>query len=385
MKKFFLVLMLAGAAMPIFAQEETTPQKKFSVATNSFLSNWFIQLGADWNAWYSDQEHGLSLSHSPLKDFRSNPGASFAIGKWFTPGIGLRTKVQGIWGKTVANGNPLNPSAAGSNRYWIAQEQVLFNLSNLVKGYNENRVWNLIPFFGVGVGRSMTHNQYATGFSLGLQSSWKVAKKIDVYLEGGWNSYERDLDGVSATHTKHHGWDSHDNNIYAEVGLTFKLGKSTWERVPDMDVINAQHQADLDALNAQLKDYQDENERLRAEAEGKAEAPVVEQVAAGTPISVFFDLDKTTIASKKDLVNVEALAQYAKEKNCTLLVTGYADSATGNAEHNQKLSERRAAVLADELVRLGVSRDKITTVGKGGVGLLSPTPYNRRATVEITQ
>jgi hypothetical protein len=43
----------------------------------------------------------MNLATSPFKDFRSNAGAAVAIGKWFTPGLGLRTKVQGIWGKRV--------------------------------------------------------------------------------------------------------------------------------------------------------------------------------------------------------------------------------------------------------------------------------------------
>ena len=85
--------------MGSFAQE-ADPTLKHSVATNSFWSNWFIQVGVDWNAWYSGQEHGLGLDRSPFKKFRSNPGASIAIGKWFTPGIGLRTKVQML--KTTA-------------------------------------------------------------------------------------------------------------------------------------------------------------------------------------------------------------------------------------------------------------------------------------------
>ena len=99
MKKLLVVLALAGVSMTTFAQDDALTEK-YSVATNSFWSNWFIQIGADWNAWYSDQEHGRNEASSPLKRFRANPGASFAIGKWFTPGIGLRTKVQGIWGKT---------------------------------------------------------------------------------------------------------------------------------------------------------------------------------------------------------------------------------------------------------------------------------------------
>lgn len=103
-----------------------------------------------------------------------------------------------------------------------------------------------------------------------------------------------------------------------------------------------------------------------------------------TPISVFFNIDKTNIASKKDLVNVQALAKYAIDNNNNLLVTGYADSATGSAKHNQWLSEQRAKTVAGELVKMGVSSDKITEVGKGGVDTLSPISFNRRATVQVT-
>ena len=100
MKKLLIVLAFASVSLCTFAQD-ADPTLKHSVATNSFWSNWFIQVGGEWNAWYSGQEHGSGLSHSPLKGFRSNPGVAVAVGKWFTPGIGLRTKVQGIWGKQV--------------------------------------------------------------------------------------------------------------------------------------------------------------------------------------------------------------------------------------------------------------------------------------------
>ena len=55
-----------------------------------------------------------------------------------------------------------------------------------------------------------------------------------------------------------------------------------------------------------------------------------------TPVSVFFNIGKSKVASKKDLVNVQALAQYAKDNNAKLVVNGYADSATGSAAVNQK-------------------------------------------------
>ncbi|MCR5077855.1 MAG: OmpA family protein [Prevotella sp.] len=387
MKKLLMVLAFAGASVAGFAQDNALTEK-YSVATNSFWSNWFVQVGADWNAYYSNQEHGRGASTSPLKGFRSNPGASLAIGKWFTPGLGLRTKVQGIWGKRVgATSDPASRLDNG-NKYWLAQEQVMFNLSNLFCGYNENRVWNVIPFAGAGVGRSMTADRYAMGLSVGLQSSWKLSKLLNVYLEAGWNRFEGDIDGFGGADLNERGWDSHDNNLYAEVGLNFNLGKATWNKVPDVDALNAQHQSALDALNAKLRDAEAENARLRdALANQKPVETPSESVKqlVNTPVSVFFNINKSTIASQKDLVNVQALAKYAKDNNNNLLVTGYADSATGSAAYNQKLSEKRAAAVANELVKMGVEDNKISCVGKGGVETLSPISFNRRATVQVAE
>ena len=380
MRKLLIVLAFAGISMSTMAQD-ADPVQKYSVATNSFWSNWFIQVGADWNAWYSSEEHGLNLNRSPFKKFRSNPGVSVALGKWFTPGIGLRTKLQGIWGKTVTDAN----NYGNHNSYWVLNEHVLFNVSNMLCGYNPNRVWNFSPFIGGGIGRTMTHNLYATDLSAGILNEFRVSKKVAINFELGWNRLESDIDGIEKTNA-HRGWDSHDNNLYAEVGLTFNLGKATWEKTPDVDAIKALSQSQIDALNAQLNDANAENARLKEMLANQkpAEDRTVKEFVT-TPISVFFNLDKSVIASQKDLVNVRALAQYAKENNSNLLVTGYADSATGTPKHNQGLSERRANTLADELVKMGISRDNIKTVGKGGVDDLSPISFNRRATVQVTE
>ncbi|MBO5539157.1 MAG: OmpA family protein [Prevotella sp.] len=380
MKKLLIVLAFAGLSMTSMAQDD--PTLKYSVATNSFWSNWFIQVGADWNAYYSSQEHGAGNAKSPLKSFRSNPGASVAIGKWFTPGLGLRTKVQGIWGQAVYDKDH-NPA----NRYWIANEQALFNLSNMLYGYNPNRVWNFIPFVGAGVGRSMTNNIYAMNLSCGILNTFRLSKKMAVNVELGWNRSENDLDGDARHIEPANSWEDKDNNLYAEIGLTFNLGKATWDKVPDVDAIKALSQSQIDALNAQLTDANNEITRLNNMLRNqkpveKPQAQVVKEFVAA-PVSVFFNINKSKIASRKDLVNLESMAKFAKENNAGLLVTGYADSKTGSAAYNQKLSESRAATVADQLVKFGVSRDKVETVGKGGVNDLSPVSYNRRAVVTV--
>lgn len=384
MKKLLFALALAGISGAAMAQDnaQVVPTKEYSVATNSFWSNWFIQVGGQWNAWYSNQEQFMKLGRNPFKDFRSNPGVSVAIGKWFTPGVGLRTKLSGIWGKRVDDGN----NEGNGNKYWTLNEQALFNLSNLICGYNPDRIWNLIPFAGAGIARSCTYNTYGMDLNVGILNTFRVSKKIAINLEVGYNRFEGDVDGNDLSIGKR-GWKSHDNNLYGEVGLTFNLGKGTWDKVPDVDALMAQNQAALDALNAKLADANAENERLRNMLANQKPVESNEAVKefVNTPISVFFNIDKSNIASRKDLVNVRALAKYAKDNNANVLVTGYADSATGTPSYNQSLSERRANTVAKELVKMGLERGKIQTVGKGGVKSLSPISYNRRATVQITE
>lgn len=377
MKKLFIVLAFVGVAMTSQAQEED-PTLKYSVATNSFWSNWFIQVGAQWTAFYTSAEHGQSLSKSPFKSFRTNPEAAIAIGKWFTPGIGLRTKVSGIWGKAYGT----------SFKYWNAQEQVLFNLSNMLCGYNPDRVYNFVPFAGAGIARNCSYNTYAMGLSVGILNQFYVSKKIAINFELGWNRLENDVFSANIANNGDRGWDSHDNLFYAEIGLTLNLGKSTWEKTPDVDAIKALSQAQIDALKAQLDDANAENARLKQMLANQPKPEkIVETVKeiVAAPVSVFFNIDRTEIANKNDLINVQELVKYAKENDCNLIVTGYADSATGKPGRNQWLSEKRAERVAGEIVNMGVDESKITKEAKGGVDILSPISLNRRAVVEIAQ
>ena len=391
MKKLFMVLAFAGVSVASMAQEDAV--NRYSVATNSFWSNWFIQVGANWNAFYTDEEHGvrgdLDLSNSPFEKERSSLGAAIAIGKWFTPGIGLRTKLQGIWGK-MPHQWQREQVEGRFVRYWTLSEDVLLNLSNMILGYNPNRVWNFIPFFGGGISRNMTDNFYAMHLRVGLLNEFRLSKRVALNLELGWNRSEEDFSGIWGGQLKNahngRGWEDKDNTLYGELGFTFNLGKATWDAVPDVDAIKRMYQAQIDALNSQLNDANAEIARLNNLIKNHKcpTCPDVHEFIT-TPVSVFFNLNRTEIASQKDLVNVRALAKYAVDNNSNLLVTGYADSATGSVDHNQWLSERRAETVAGELEGMGVSSSKITTRGLGGVDTLSPIEFNRRATVQITE
>ena len=387
MRKFLIGAALLGMSMTAFAQQ-ADPTMKYSVATNSFWSNWFIQVGGDYNIWYSNQEHGRRLDNGGDFDFLSKQrrsfGGSVAIGKWFTPGFGLRTKLQGF------NSKKIGAVGVTSQHFWSLNEQIMFNLSNLFMGYNPERVWNISPFIGGGMARNMSANRYVMQLSAGINSSWRLCRNLDLYAEAGWNRMEDNFDGneMAQLSNTHHGrgWEDKDNHLYAEIGLTFKLGKATWNKTPDVDAIKALSQSQIDALNSQLNDLNAENGKLRKELAEKPKTTVLTKSLkefVATPISVFFNIGKIDVALLKDLVNVRALAKYAIENNSHILVTGYADSSTGTPAINQRLSEQRANTIVEELVKMGVNRSNIRTAAGGGVKMLEYPDYDRRATVQI--
>ena len=83
MKKMLIALAMVSLSATAFAQGY--PTEKFSVATNSFWSNWFLTVHAlDANYEIAGADQGLYKA--PMW------GGAVSLGKWFTPGMGLRAK-----------------------------------------------------------------------------------------------------------------------------------------------------------------------------------------------------------------------------------------------------------------------------------------------------
>jgi outer membrane protein OmpA-like peptidoglycan-associated protein len=373
-----MVLAFASVSVAGMAQSDATT--KYSVATNSFWSNWFIQANVAGSSFFSDAEKWKS----PFKDYRTNLGASVAIGKWFTPGLGLRTKINGIWGRKIVS----QDKETNAMKYWQANEQVLFNLSNMFCGYSETRVWNFIPYFGVGLARNMSDNIYSYSVNLGILNTWRLSKHVALNLDLSFFGNEADFYANRPHGDNRPIFENKDRQLNAEIGLTFNLGKATFNKVPDVDAIKALSQAEIDALNARLRDANSEIDRLNNLIknhkcpEGGEKIVTVKEVVAA-PVSVFFNIGSAQIASKKDLVNLQSLVDVAKANDKTLVVTGSADSKTGSSNLNQRLSEKRAEAVKAELVKMGVSESNIEVRAKGGVSEMDPFSYDRRAVVEV--
>ncbi len=369
-----LLLAIAGLSLGAYAQEDTSaeiPTQKHKVITNGFWDNWFIDFGGDFISNYSGQEQGVSANPFSMK--RGNFGFDVSVGKWFSPVIGARLKFNGIHGRTV------NSDIEGANPLYYGvglHFQPMFNLHNLFAGYKP-RVWNTILYASAGWAHNCDTSNDSPVVGAGWLNTFNVTKRfhinLDIYTLVGDNT----LDGI--------GVGGSDFQVGWSVGCGFNIGKVGWDNAPDVDAIMAMNKAQLDALNASLADQQAENARLQKMIKDhkcpEATASVTEVVASKA--SVFFNINSSKVASKKDLVNVKELVDYAKANGKTIVVTGYADSKTGSAEYNKSLSERRAQTVAKEIAKMGLDESKVEVVAAGGVADLTPISYNRRAIVTI--
>lgn len=225
---------------------------KHGVITNTFWSNWFVQGAAMFSSFWGDQE-ASSLPNGMEYSFRNNWGMSLAIGKWFTPGVGLRLKLNGFWGRTVVSGT----RSDNFSNYYTLHAQALFNLSNMLYGYNEKRLYNCIPYAGMGFGKNTSYHSNGMGISMGLLNTFRIHKKISLNLDINYGMYEGKMDGQTA------GGGKYDRILNFEVGATYSIGKSTWQKSPDLNGMRIMQITETEALNAQIRDLQLENEELR--------------------------------------------------------------------------------------------------------------------------
>ena len=385
MKKLMIALAFAGLGT-VAANAQTTIEtpelSKYTVATNSFWSNWFIQVGVDasvqnpYRSKFADQFH----------DGRSY-GVNLAVGKYFTPGLALRLHAN--WDNGLIERKhsftfdiPEAPNYDAGG-YASVTGDVMFNLSNMLCGYSDTRTWNFVPFLSAGVIRNFNANTYSPVLGVGIENTWRFGKHFGIYLDAAYKMMRNDF--IPTVEGKFEDKPISHGILSAELGVMFYLGSATFAKAVTIDQYNALAAASEEALaklRADLDRERQINADLRAQLAKQPKAVAETKViSAGT--SVFFDINSTKINSKKDLVNLESVATVAKNTGSKILVTGSADSKTGSAAWNQQLSEGRAQAVADELVNLGVSRDKIETKAVGGINEVSPYTLNRRALVEL--
>lgn len=357
MKKGLLVVLLAATSVVLSAQENAA--KNFKVETNRFGANWFISGGVGAQVYVGD--------HDGKADFgkRIAPALDIAVGKWFTPGIGLRVAYNGLQAKGAtpfANG-PLVDGGQFSNGYykekWNVMNfhgDVMLNLTDMICGYKEDRLYSFIPYAGAGVVRGADFNEL--GLNAGLINRFRLSSALDLNVElrgllmkGAFgNSGPEGMAGVT-------------------VGVTYKFKKRGWDAVPTVPMVP---ESQLNEMRDRVNALKGENEALKrdlVEARNKKPEVIVKKEAGFIPrYVVVFNIGKSNI-SKREYMNIESMAKAIKATDKTFTVTGYADKGTGSAEYNMKLSKKRAEAVRDLMVNeFGVPASQLKVDYKGGVG-----------------
>ena len=378
-KKTMLAALALAASGTALAQEAQTVQNgdftetveystdKFKVETNRFWSNWFVSAGGGVNLYFGDHDKQVKFGK------RLAPAVDVAIGKWFTPGIGVRFAYSGLSVKgatqTGIHSTGEEVPGKGGYGYWLTKQKfnyfnfhldAMFNVSNLLFGYNPNRVYSLSPYVGLGVMKTNdTPKATEIAGHFGLLNSFRLCDALDLNLDIRGTLVSDAFDGEASGR-------GGEGMLSATVGLTYKFKKRGWDKAKT--VVRIDNRA-INALRQQLSDAEAENDRLkRALAEGNREK-AKEIVTKASANLVTFQIGKATL-SNEARANLGMMAEAIKsgDKSVVYTITGYADAGTGSKRINERLSKKRAEAVFNCLVKeFGVSESQLRVDHKGGV------------------
>lgn len=384
-----MLLALAGLTSAAWAQNSTSEvveyeiiqvQDKYQVITNPFWSNWFFSIGGGAEATFGDNDKAGSFGK------RISPTLNVSVGKWFTPGLGLRLQYSGLQargftydaGADYVKGTQLKDGYYKQRfDYMNLHGDVMFNLNALFGGYNQHRVYEIIPYVGAG----FTHNyskphREALSVNAGIINKFRISNAIDINLELSAMGVEDKFDGeVGGDH-------GYDGVLSATVGLTYRFPARGFRRpmpqlISQIELAAMQDKlAMMGAQNAQLK-----NALVQAENQPVAEVTETEVIVPDpdiAPRTVFFTIGSAEL-SPREIMNLSYLAEQMKQfPNATYTVNGYADSATGTPAFNKELSLKRAQAVKNALVKnYGIAADRLNIEAGGGVDKFGQPILNR--------
>lgn len=361
--KMAILLVVAAMTGSVNAQEKSCCADKHKVETNGFWSNWFISAGGGAQVYFGSYDSKTVLSK------RLAPSLDVSVGKWFTPGIGLRVQYSGLQAKGVGLGTYTYGDKTGDGLYrqkWnmgYLHGDILLNASNMLFGYNESRVYNLIPFVGFGGMRIWdSPKKCELAATVGIINRFRLSSALDLNLEAKGSMVNGNFDGEPGN--------CKEGLVAVTVGLTYKFSPASWNK-PCAKTTGIS-QDDMDRVREQLNGMLAENKQLKDELvaeRNRKPQTVVEKELVNAQRMIQFSFGKSSL-SKAARVNLKLLAEGIKKMPAdkVFTVTGYADNKTGSKKVNEKLSKARAEAVRKALVEeFGVRPEQIRVDYKGGV------------------
>jgi outer membrane protein OmpA-like peptidoglycan-associated protein len=394
MKKLFLMLAAGFMAASVNAQNT-------AITANKAGDNWYIGANAGVSTFLKQQggKDGFFKSLAPTFGVR--------VGKNLTTVFGLaldadmRFKSNEKWyagSKTFIE--DINVSLLGT-----------FNMSNLFAGYKgEPRPFEVIALYGFGWGHDFNHLPKTNAvtskvaldfaFNLGANKAWQlyIEPSLNYNLKTWLGGMDEAAIAAVIADINDPGFKYDVNRAFfsLKAGVNYKFGNSNGTH--NFAIAQLRDQAEIDGLNAKINELRADNnakdgqlsakdqqiadlKKKLADCEARPQtAAVVEKTENVLQPHVIFRQGKSTI-DPAQYASIEMVAKYMKNhKDAKVKVQGYA-SPEGKAEFNQKLSEKRAEVVKNALVKkYKIAADRITIEGLGATDKLSSeNDFNRVA------
>ncbi|MFD2966858.1 OmpA family protein [Sphingobacterium bambusae] len=361
---------------------------KHRVVTNKFADNWFIGAGVGTQFFYGDHNRQMNFGD------RLVPAFELHVGKWFTPGIGTRLAINGIKNKGVTqNGSHSLGTIYDASQGLYNQEfnylnlhgDVLFNFTNLFKGYKPDRFYEISPY--VGLGYMFTWDEPKSdevSANLGLFNKFRMTSALDLTLDLRGSLVNDRFDGEL-------GGRRDEGMLTAAVGVVYKFGTREWGK-EKTTTIRYDNSEEINALRTKVNELAQSNEALKKQLANARDTTVtdliIEKNVLAAPILVTFPINRSTV-SNEARVNLGFFAKIIKEGNPELRyhIVGYADKGTGSKSTNQRLSRERAEAIYNVLVReFNVPASQLEVDYKGGVdNMFYDDPRLSRAVITIAK
>ena len=381
MKKFFLVMAAAMLTASVSAQKTT-------ITSNKASDNWYLGINAGVDTYLKEKlgSDGFFKSIAPTVGVR--------VGKNLTTVFGLALE-----GDVVFKSN--NKWYPGSKTFIEGLSLDLmgtFNMSNLFAGYKgEPRPFEVIALYGFGWEHDFNHLPKSNAinsrvavdfaFNLGADKAWQLY--IEPSLTYNLHNW---LGGVDVSNEFR--YDARNAYFGLKAGVNYKFGNSNGSH--NFKIEELRDQAEIDGLNAKINELRADNNAKDGQLSAKDQqiadlkaklaacearpVQVVEKKEEFLQPHVIFRQGKSVIDAAQ-YASIEMVAKYMKNhKDSKVKVLGYA-SPEGNAELNQKLSEKRAEVVKNALIKkYKIAADRITCEGLGATDKLSSeNDFNRVA------
>lgn len=342
------------------------------------------------NAYVGLQGGAMRNYNGQNIDRKWSPMGALSLGYNFTKVFGLRLQANGSMWKASLPANDEYKSKALN-----VDLDMMFNFSNIFFPSHNNRL-NIIGIAGVPFELAIPHawiDNYAQSVGTGSKwnEAWKAGGMIEydinrnwgINVEGGANYVRQDK---TATADNRKWWP------YVMAGVSYRFGMKKVKKAAAPVVAEP---VAAPATNAYVAEEpapapQPAPKPVPAPAPVKkaepkpAPAPVAKAPVKATE-NIFFDLGEAGMKSDQ-AAKIDKIVKFANDNpDAKITLTGYADKATGTADINRKLSEKRAAMVKQALVKKGVKANRITTDYKGDTVQPFANNDDNRAVIVVSE